>query len=101
MVPRINAAVMVVTVVVTHNLAIGVFAGVILSGIFFASISELIYQFDYKTDANQVIIDLREAHLGMIQQLVQLKKSKSNLSKNNIDVTIDGINSDSSRLMKK
>ncbi len=82
----------VVTVLLTHNLAIGVFTGILLSAIFFvskiskvdvkkevrtnsviyeikgelffASVTELLESFDYETsDRTNVIIGLGEAHL--------------------------------------
>ncbi len=90
----------VITVVVTHDLSKGVLLGVLLSAIFFAakiskvkvtsissvdnskkiykvdgqiffaSVSDLVEQFAFNEPIKQVDIDLTNAHLWMIQQLV-------------------------------
>jgi sulfate permease, SulP family len=65
--PLSETAVMVSTVAVTlftHNLAIGVAVVYSVSGaMFFASSNDLVYQFDYANDPDNVVIDLSEAHV--------------------------------------
>ncbi|WP_216828187.1 SulP family inorganic anion transporter [Alkalihalobacterium elongatum] len=131
-VPRTDAAVMVVTVatvVITHNLAIGVFAGVILSAIFFAgkiskvnvsaevinqkktyyvqgqiffaSVTDFVAAFDYKENVIEVVIDLSQSHLWDDSAVGAIDKIKYKFEQNNIDVKIIGLNRDSTNLMNK
>ncbi|MFV8827483.1 SulP family inorganic anion transporter [Alkalihalobacterium sp. APHAB7] len=131
-VPRTDAAVMVVTVgtvVITHNLAIGVFAGVLLSAIFFAgkiskvnvsaevinqkktyyvqgqiffaSVTDFVAAFDYKENMTEVIIDLSQSHLWDDSAVGAIDKIKYKFEQNNIDVKFIGLNKDSTNLMNK
>ncbi|WP_026580721.1 SulP family inorganic anion transporter [Bacillus sp. J33] len=130
--PRTDAAVMVVTVltvVLTHNLAIGVFTGILLSAIFFvskiskvhvstrmerntriyqvrgelffASVTEFIKQFDYKEDTDSVTIDLSRAHLWDDSAVVAIDKIVYRFEENGKHVTVTGLNEDSSELVGK
>ncbi|MDV2884913.1 SulP family inorganic anion transporter [Alkalihalophilus pseudofirmus] len=132
--PRTDAIVMVVTVatvVVTHNLAIGVFAGVLLSAIFFAakiskvdvegirgqtsakkiyrirgqiffaSVTDLINKFDYKEDIKEVVLDLSEAHLWDDSAIGAFDKIESKFEQNDIKVSYAGLNSESEQLKER
>ncbi|WP_100372492.1 SulP family inorganic anion transporter [Bacillus sp. FJAT-45037] len=133
-VPRSDAAVMIVTVatvVFTHNLAIGVFAGVLLSAmffaakiskvdvtrefdqinaktvyrvrgqIFFASVTDLLTKFDYKEDIRTVEIDFRQSHLWDDSAVGALDKIKMKFEQQDIQVTFIGMDKDSTELMTK
>jgi SulP family sulfate permease len=133
-VPRTDAVVMVATVatvVVTHDLAKGVLAGVLLSAIFFthkisqvkinsfvdklnskvtyhvsgqlffASVSDLVDSFDYRVEAELVIIDFAEAQLWDDSAVAAVEKVVSKYTDNDIEVEIRGFNDSSLRLMKK
>jgi SulP family sulfate permease len=130
--PKTDAAVMVVTVltvVLTHNLAIGVFTGILLSAIFFvskiskvhvssrlegntrvyqvkgelffASVTEFIKQFDYKEDATGVQIDLSRAHLWDDSAVVAIDKIVYRFEDNGKHVNVSGLNEGSSELVGK
>jgi SulP family sulfate permease len=130
--PRTDAFVMiatVLTVVLTHNLAIGVFTGILLSAIFFvskiskvhvtsnieentrvyqvrgelffASVTEFIKQFDYKEDRAAIEIDLSRAHLWDDSAVVAIDKIVYRFEENGKHVTVNGLNEDSSELVGK
>ncbi|WP_078427702.1 SulP family inorganic anion transporter [Alkalihalobacterium alkalinitrilicum] len=132
--PRTDAIVMVVTVVtvvVTHDLAKGVFAGIILSAIFFAakiskvhvtsmmahggkkrvyrvrgqiffaSVTDFIKNFNFKDDVETVEIDLSEAHLWDDSAVGALDKIEMKFDQNQIKVEYTGLNKESSKLMDK
>jgi len=132
LVPRSDAAVMiitVVTVVFTHNLAIGVFAGIILSSVFFvskisrvrvdevrkedkitysiygelffASVSELLHQFQYDTDIQEIEINLSASHIWDDSAVVAVDKIVSNFKSNGKQVNVTGLNEDSTELVGK
>ncbi|ARK24431.1 sulfate permease [Sporosarcina sp. P37] len=125
--PRSESAVMLVTVAVilyTHNLAIGVVIGVVLSALFFvakisrvtvvneagvykiigplffASTTKFIQSFD-QVKGEQIIIDFENSQLwdesavGAILKVVQKLESKG------VAVTIQGLNSSSEQLYEK
>ncbi|WP_368504705.1 SulP family inorganic anion transporter [Alkalihalophilus sp. As8PL] len=133
-VPRSDAAVMIVTVatvVFTHNLAIGVFAGVLLSAIFFAakiskvdvikeldqvnvkviyrvkgqiffaSVTDLLTKFDYKEDVKAVEIDFRQSHLWDDSAVGALDKIKAKFEQQDIKVIFTGMDHDSTELVSK
>ncbi|SER42457.1 sulfate permease, SulP family [Gracilibacillus ureilyticus] len=133
-IPRTDAAVMVttvVTVVVTHNLSIGVLAGVLLSAIFFAakiskvkvtqivavngkkkiykvdgqiffaSVSDLVSQFTFNEDVEEVEIDLTNAHLWDDSAIGALDKIEMKFEQNNVTVKYKGLNRDSKSLKDK
>jgi SulP family sulfate permease len=132
LVPRSDAIVMVITVltvVLTHNLAIGVFAGILLSAIFFvskiskvsvesrlkgnkriyyvkgelffASVTELLMKFEYKENVSSVDIDLSGSHIWDDSAVAAVDKIVSKFKENNILVNITGLNEDSRELVKK
>jgi SulP family sulfate permease len=132
--PRTDAIVMVVTVstvVITHNLAIGVFSGVLLSAIFFAakiskvhveknyinhldkqvykvngqiffaSVTDFVNKFDYKQDVKYVEIDLTSAHLWDDSAIGALDKIEGKFEQNGVKVEYVGLNSESEKLKDK
>jgi SulP family sulfate permease len=133
-IPRTDAIVMVVTVgtvVITHDLAKGVFAGVILSAIFFAakiskvkvtailesagvkkvykvegqiffaSVTDLLTEFNFNDDVKTVEIDFSSAHLWDDSAVGALYKIQMKYEQNNIKVVFKGLNKESSNLMDK
>jgi SulP family sulfate permease len=132
LVPRSDAMVMVVTVltvVLTHNLAIGVFTGILLSAIFFvskisrvrvdstlkgnkrlyevkgelffASVTELITMFDYKEDVREVEINLSRSHIWDDSAVAAVDKVVSKFESNGIQIEVTGLNEDSTELVGK
>ncbi|WP_332689427.1 SulP family inorganic anion transporter [Halalkalibacter lacteus] len=132
--PRTDAIVMIVTVatvVITHNLAIGVFAGVLLSAIFFAakiskvnvekyyinhldkqvykvhgqiffaSVTDFVNKFDYRQDVRNVEIDLTNAHLWDDSAIGALDKIEGKFEQSGIKVEYVGLNSESEKLKDK
>ncbi|EDL64283.1 SulP family inorganic anion transporter [Bacillus sp. SG-1] len=130
--PRTDAAVMVVTVltvVLTHNLAIGVFTGILLSAVFFvskiskvrvnsslegdkriykingelffASVTELINLFDYKEDVKKVEINLSRSHIWDDSAVAAVDKIVSKFEVNGILAEVTGLNEDSTELVDK
>ncbi|MBT2639698.1 SulP family inorganic anion transporter [Bacillus sp. ISL-39] len=132
LVPRTDAIVMVVTVltvIFTHNLAIGVFTGILLSAIFFvskisqvevkstkvndrrtyklkgqlffASVTELQKQFDYKEDIEFIELDLRKTHLWDDSAVAAVEKIVSKFEESGKKVVVTGMNQESSDLAEK
>jgi SulP family sulfate permease len=130
--PRTDAIVMVVTVltvVISHNLAIGVFAGIILSAIFFvskisnvevnsvldkhkriyrikgelffASVTELLTAFNYTEKVAEVEINLSRTHLWDDSAVAAIDKIVHKFKENGIKVNVTGLNEDSSELVGK
>jgi SulP family sulfate permease len=130
--PRSDAMVMIITVlavVLTHNLAIGVFAGILLSAIFFvskisrvrvnsklegnkrtyevkgelffASVTELLTMFDYKEDVEKVEINLSRSHIWDDSAVAAVDKVVSKFKSNGIEVDVTGLNEDSTELVGK
>ncbi|MGM0901109.1 MAG: SulP family inorganic anion transporter [Bacillota bacterium] len=131
-IPRTDAVVMVITVftvVLTHNLAIGVFTGIILSAIFFvskisnikvdsklegqhrtyfvngemffASVTDLLIKFDYKENLKSVDIDLSRSHIWDDSAVAAVDKIVSKFEESNIIVNVKGLNEDSTELVNK
>ncbi|MDX8047430.1 SulP family inorganic anion transporter [Gracilibacillus sp. S3-1-1] len=133
-IPRTDALVMVVTVVtvvITHNLSIGVLTGVLLSAIFFAakiskvdvtekvevkdkkkvykvegqiffaSVNDLVAKFDFTEQLEEVEIDLTMAHLWDDSAIGALDKIESKFEQNNVKVTYKGMNPESNQLKNK
>ncbi|MCA1031463.1 SulP family inorganic anion transporter [Bacillus timonensis] len=132
-VPLTDTIVMVVTVVTvifTHDLAIGVFTGIILSAIFFvakisniivtkevkeskvtyfikgelffASVTELVSSFDFKPEGiEQVILDFDQAHLWDDSAVAAVDKIVWKFEENHLKVTILGLNKSSHELVEK
>ncbi|WP_281975755.1 SulP family inorganic anion transporter [Halobacillus litoralis] len=133
-VPLSDAAVMVVTVltvVLTHNLAYGVLAGVVLSMIFFAvkiskvrvlglyanegrkkiyyvqgqlffaSVTEFQEGINYKDDVDEVVIDLSESHLWDDSAIGALDHVEAKFHAQQIPVRFVGLNGESNRLLNR
>ncbi|MFC3041762.1 SulP family inorganic anion transporter [Virgibacillus xinjiangensis] len=132
--PKTDAAVMVTTVVivlVTHNLSIGVLAGVLLSAIFFAakiskvkvteelvwteqkkiyyvdgqlffaSVNDFPAKFDFADSVKEVEIDLTNAHLWDDSAIGALDKIEMKFEQNGIKVSYTGLNAESKQLKSK
>ncbi|WP_096153397.1 MULTISPECIES: SulP family inorganic anion transporter [Bacillus] len=130
--PKTDAVVMIVTVltvVFTHNLAIGVFTGILLSAIFFvskisrvevdsklvdhkrryivrgqlffASVTELLTKFDFKEEIKQVELNLSRTHLWDDSAVAAIDKIVNKFEESGIAVEVTGLNDDSSELVKK
>lgn len=129
--PRSETAVMIITVLVvvfTHNLALGVGAGVLLSAIFFArrvahvveitdvvdeagvrtyhltgelffaSTNELVHVFDYTEDMPHVVIDLTDAHVWDSSAVATLDSIVAKFDRHGTTVEIRGLNMYSTEL---
>ncbi|MDF0727284.1 SulP family inorganic anion transporter [Cytobacillus sp. S13-E01] len=121
----------VVTVVVTHDLSKGVFAGIILSAIFFvakiskvhvssvlvegsetrlyrvtgqvffASVTDLVNSFDLKEEISKVEIDFSQAHVWDDSAVAAIDKVVIKFRENNTEVKIIGLNEPSSTLVNR
>ncbi|MGZ9793644.1 SulP family inorganic anion transporter [Bacillus atrophaeus] len=120
----------VITVVLTDDLSKGVFAGVLLSAvffvakisklkiishaddqklrtykvtgqIFFASVSDLINAFMYREDIERVVIDLREAHVWDDSGVAALGKIVAKFKEQGIEAELKGLNEASQALLKQ
>ncbi|UOE92096.1 SulP family inorganic anion transporter [Alkalihalobacillus sp. LMS39] len=132
-IPRTDATVMVVTVgtvVITHDLAKGVLAGVVLSAIFFASkiskvkvvktvtdhthvyrvegqlffasVTDFLEKIDFKDPSvKHVKIDLTLAHLWDDSAVGAINKIEYKFERNKVKVEFIGLNKESSQLMDK
>ncbi|MGP4064034.1 SulP family inorganic anion transporter [Oceanobacillus sp. M65] len=133
-IPKTDAVVMVATVAIvllTHNLAIGVLAGVLLSAIFFAakissvkvkeelvtseekkvyyvqgqlffaSVNDLPSKFNYEDSIRLVEIDLTNAHLWDDSAIGALDKIEVKFAQNNIEVHYSGLNEASEQLKNR
>ncbi|CAM3925262.1 SulP family inorganic anion transporter [Alkalicoccus chagannorensis] len=133
-IPRSDAAVMitVVSVVVyTHDLSIGVFAGIIMSALFFAwkiskvkveehfdmktnamtyevhgqlffaSVEDYLDQINFDADVQKVTIDLSNAHLWDDSAVGAIDKTEHKFEQRHIEVAITGMNKESTKLMDK
>jgi SulP family sulfate permease len=133
-VPITDSIVMVVTVVTvvyTHDLSKGVFAGIILSAIFFvakiskvhvsstvdhvlnkkiyrvrgqvffASVTDLVNYFDFKDEVQKVEIDFSQAHIWDDSAVAAIDKIVIKYRENNIVVSIMGLNEPSSTLVDR
>ncbi|TYS16600.1 SulP family inorganic anion transporter [Rossellomorea vietnamensis] len=132
LVPKSDAAVMIVTVltvVLTHNLAIGVFTGILLSAVFFvskisqirvdstlegetrtykingelffASVTDLLKKFDYEEKVNSVELDLSRSHIWDDSAVAAIDKIVYKFESSNIPVHVKGLNEDSTELVNK
>jgi sulfate permease, SulP family len=132
--PVTDSIVMVVTTVttvLTHDLSKGVFAGIILSSIFFvakiskvqvetqldraanrriyyvtgqvffASVTDLIASFDLKEALSEVVIDLTHAHIWDDSAVAAIDKIVIKLRENGTVVRLHGLNKPSSHLIDK
>lgn len=132
LVPRTDTFVMIVTVltvVLTHNLAIGVFTGILLSAIFFvskisrirvnssvegnkriyklngelffASVTEMMTKFDFAEKIDHVEINLSGSHIWDDSAVAAIEKVVSKFEANGINVEVTGLNEDSTELVGK
>lgn len=131
--PKSSNIVMVATVVVvvaTHNLALGVLTGVLLSAlflanklendirvkstldgtcrlyglhgqIFFSSSEKFMQGFDFKENVKDVIIDLTHAHIWDVTSVAMLDSVISRFQKNGVSVTVHGLNEASTNMIDK
>ncbi|WP_258728506.1 SulP family inorganic anion transporter [Bacillus atrophaeus] len=119
----------VITVVLTDDLSKGVFAGVLLSAvffvakisklkiishaddqklrtykvtgqIFFASVSDLMNAFMYREDIERVVIDLSEAHVWDDSGVAALGKIVAKFKEQGIEAELKGLNEASQALLK-
>ncbi|ATO26750.1 sodium-independent anion transporter [Bacillus atrophaeus] len=120
----------VITVVLTDDLSKGVFAGVLLSAvffvakisklkiishaddqklrtykvtgqIFFASVSDLMNAFMYREDIERVVIDLSEAHVWDDSGVAALGKIVAKFKEQGIEAELKGLNKASQALLKQ
>lgn len=128
--PKSETAVMVVTVgtvVATHNLALGVLAGALLSAIFFArrvahlvevssvldgdtrvytvtgelffaSTNELMHAFDYTDTVSKVVVDLSGAHVWDSSAVATLDAVTAKFTSRGVEAELIGLNPDSEHL---
>lgn len=131
--PKTDSLVMlvtVVTVVFTHDLSKGVFAGVLLSAvffvakisklhitstesqagtwiyrikgqIFFASVTELIQAFHHGNDLKTVVIDLSEARIWDESGVAAIERVKEKYRTAGVEVDVVGMDTSSQKLMKQ
>ena len=126
--PKQDVFVMLLTVGVvlyTHNLAIGVVAGVLVSAmffvskistlkitnennvyfvkgqLFFASTESLLNYFKKQTVSNNIVIDLSESNVWDESAILTLIKVKELLANKGVSVTIKGLNATSVKLIEK
>ncbi|MFA9557250.1 SulP family inorganic anion transporter [Evansella sp. AB-rgal1] len=133
-VPATDSIVMVVTVVtvvLTHDLSKGVFAGILLSAIFFvskiskveikskldenkekrtyfikgqlffASVTEPISEFDFKEDINKVVLDFTYTHIWDDSAVAAMEKIITKFEENGTEVEVTGLNEASTLLVNK
>lgn len=131
--PKSSNTVMIATVVVvvaTHNLALGVLTGVLLSAlflanklendiqvisslegnarlydlrgqIFFSSSDKFMHGFNFKEEVKEVIIDLTHSHIWDVTSVAMLDSAVEKFQKNGIQVTVRGLNEASSIMIDK
>lgn len=131
--PKSSNTVMIATVVVvvaTHNLALGVLTGVLLSAlflanklendiqvisslegnarlydlrgqIFFSSSDRFMQGFNFKEEVKEVIIDLTHSHIWDVTSVAMLDSAVEKFQKNGIQVTVRGLNEASSIMIDK
>ncbi|WHX98235.1 SulP family inorganic anion transporter [Neobacillus sp. DY30] len=117
------------TVLMTHDLSKGVFVGILLSAIFFASkiskvritasktshkkvytvsgqlffasVTDFVEGFAYNEDVNEVTIDLTQAHLWDDSAVAAIDKVVIKYHQNGIRVQLIGLNKESNKLIEK
>jgi SulP family sulfate permease len=130
--PRTDAVVMIVTVAVvvfTHNLAIGVFTGIILSAIFFvskisrvevrsklsgnkrvyfikgelffASVTELLTKFQFKEEVKEVELNFGEARLWDDSAVAAVDKIVYKFEDAGINAVVTGLNEKSLEIVER
>lgn len=120
-------------VLITHNLAFGVLAGIAISAvafawkvtgiectandvnedgiaskhyqikgqIYFASSAKFVEAFDYESDDKNIILDFEHAHVWDHSAVVAVNKVKERFIKLGKDITIIGLNDESSHKLKR
>jgi SulP family sulfate permease len=120
----------VAVVVATHNLAIGVIAGVLVAMVlfarrvahlvtvdrraagdevvytvrgelFFASSNDLVHQFEYTRDPDRVVVDLAEAHVWDASSVAALDAITTRYSARGKTVDIVGLNEASAGMLDR
>ncbi|MBN6533008.1 SulP family inorganic anion transporter [Acinetobacter pittii] len=131
--PQSSNIVMIATVIVvvaTHNLALGVLTGVLLSAlflanklendirverhlegstrvyalkgqIFFSSAEKFMQGFDFKENINDVIIDLTHSHIWDVTSVAMLDSVVNKFQRNGVQVSVRGLNEASSIMIDK
>lgn len=131
--PQSSNVVMVATVIIvvaTHNLALGVLTGVLLSAlflanklendirverylegstrvydlrgqIFFSSAEKFMQGFDFKENINDVIIDLTHSHIWDVTSVAMLDSVVNKFQRNGVQVSVRGLNEASSIMIDK
>ncbi|AWA46810.1 MULTISPECIES: SulP family inorganic anion transporter [Acinetobacter] len=131
--PKSSNVVMIVTVIVvvaTHNLALGVLTGVLLSAlflanklendirvdsyiendvrvydlkgqIFFSSSEKFMQGFNFQEPISKVIIDLTHSHIWDVTSVAMLDSVVNKFQKNGVNVTVRGLNEASSIMIDK
>ncbi|MGJ8756576.1 SulP family inorganic anion transporter [Acinetobacter sp. HC8-3S] len=131
--PKSSNIVMLATVAVviaTHNLALGVLTGVLLSAlflanklendihiehyfegdvrvydlkgqIFFSSSEKFMQSFDFQEPVNDVIIDLTHSHIWDVTSVAMLDSVVNKFQRNGANVTVRGLNEASSIMIDK
>ncbi|MGV2984951.1 SulP family inorganic anion transporter [Microbacterium sp. AGC85] len=128
--PKSETVVMLVTVlavVITHNLAIGVVAGVIVASVlfvrrvahfvtvtrsvtddtahyvvdgelFFASSNDLTTQFEYAEDPERIVIDMSRSHVWDASTVAALDAITTKYARHGKSVTLEGMNDATTRM---
>ncbi|NNP67166.1 SulP family inorganic anion transporter [Acinetobacter sp. Ac_5812] len=120
----------VVVVVATHNLALGVLTGVLLSAlflankleqdirveryfenqarvydlkgqIFFSSSEKFMQSFDFNEDVNEVIIDLSHSHIWDVTSVAMIDSVVHKFQRKGVHVSVRGLNEASSIMIDK
>ncbi|MBC9229018.1 SulP family inorganic anion transporter [bacterium SPL81] len=131
--PKTSNVVMLATVIVvvaTHNLALGVLTGVLLSAlllanklendirvesyfendnrvydlkgqIFFSSSEKFMQGFNFQESVSEVIIDLTHSHIWDVTSVAMLDSVVNKFQRNGINVTVRGLNEASSIMIDK
>ena len=131
--PKTSNVVMLATVIVvvaTHNLALGVLTGVLLSAlflanklendirvesyfendtrvydlkgqIFFSSSEKFMQGFNFQESVSEVIIDLTHSHIWDVNSVAMLDSVVNKFQRNGINVTVRGLNEASSIMIDK
>lgn len=131
--PKTSNVVMIATVIVvvaTHNLALGVLTGVLLSAlflanklendirvesyfendtrvydlkgqIFFSSSEKFMQGFNFQESVSEVIIDLTHSHIWDVTSVAMLDSVVNKFQRNGINVTVRGLNEASSIMIDK
>ncbi|MGM7683782.1 SulP family inorganic anion transporter [Cytobacillus sp. Hm23] len=131
-IPRPDAVVLIATVsivVTTHDLAMGVFSGVLLSALFFGwkmakiksnevvkdgiktyhikgqmffgTMAHFVELFDYHADPDEIVIDFSSSHVWDHSAVTAISKVKQKYENINKKITITGLNEDSQTIVNQ